>query len=60
VSDEPAPRVIWSPRGNRAQLRLMKCQVFEIFFGGARGGSPFRKLSPFDSRSAANQNMIAG
>jgi len=38
VSDEPAPRVIWSPRGNRAQVRLLKCQVFEIFFGGARGG----------------------
>ena len=38
MSDEPAPRVIWSPRGNRAQVRLLKCQVFEIFFGGARGG----------------------
>ncbi len=33
-----APRVIWSPRGNRAQLRLMTSPVFEIFFGGARGG----------------------
>ena len=38
VSEEPAPKVIWSPRGNRAQVRLLKCQVFEIFFGGARGG----------------------
>ena len=38
MSDEPAPRVIWSPRGNRAKVRLLKCQVFEIFFGGARGG----------------------
>ena len=31
-------RVVWSPRGNLAQMRLLKCQVFEIFFGGARGG----------------------
>ena len=38
MSDEHAIRVIWSPRGNRAQVRLLKCQVFEIFFGGARGG----------------------
>src|SRR5262245_31221823 len=35
---EPKVRVAWSPRGNPAQLRLLKCQVFEIFFGGARGG----------------------
>src|SRR5215831_14645792 len=35
---EPKARVAWSPRGNRAQMRLLKCQVFEIFFGGARGG----------------------
>lgn len=32
------PSVAWSPRGNPAQIRLLKCQVFEVFFGGARGG----------------------
>ena len=35
---EPKVRIAWSPRGNPAQMRLLKCQVFEIFFGGARGG----------------------
>src|SRR5262245_13951130 len=35
---DPKVRVAWSPRGNPAQMRLLKCQVFEIFFGGARGG----------------------
>src|SRR5262249_5551652 len=35
---EPKVSVAWSPRGNPAQMRLLKCQVFEIFFGGARGG----------------------
>src|SRR6185436_12838361 len=38
MADERADRIAWSPRGNRAQVRLLKCQVFEIFFGGARGG----------------------
>ena len=38
MADEPPVRIAWSPRGNRAQVRLLKCQVFEIFFGGARGG----------------------
>src|SRR3954469_19834979 len=27
-----------SARGNPAQLALLKCSVFEVFFGGARGG----------------------
>src|SRR5262249_4160062 len=36
---EPKVRVAWSPRGNPAQMRLLKCQVFEIFFGVARGGA---------------------
>src|SRR5262245_48587947 len=35
---EPKVRVAWSPRGNPAQMRLLKCQGFESFFGGARGG----------------------
>jgi Terminase large subunit, T4likevirus-type, N-terminal len=35
---EPKVRVVWSPRGNPAQMRLLQCPVFEIFFGGARGG----------------------
>src|SRR5262245_66631612 len=29
---EPKVRVAWSPRGNPAQMRLLKCQVLEIFF----------------------------
>lgn len=33
-----AVRVAWSPRGNPAQVRLLSCPVFEVFFGGARGG----------------------
>ena len=35
---EPKVRIAWSPRGNRAQVRLLECPVFEVFFGGARGG----------------------
>src|SRR5215471_9946656 len=35
---EPKVRVTWSARGNAAQMRLLQCGVFEIFFGGARGG----------------------
>ena len=35
---EPKVRIAWSPRGNRAQVRLLACPVFEVFFGGARGG----------------------
>ena len=38
MADDCPVRIAWSPRGNRAQVRLLKCQVFEIFFGGARGG----------------------
>jgi hypothetical protein len=30
--------VAWSPRGNPAQKALLECRVFEVFFGGARGG----------------------
>jgi hypothetical protein len=30
--------VIWSPGGNWAQWELLQCPVFEVFFGGARGG----------------------
>jgi hypothetical protein len=30
--------IIWSPRGNLAQVRLLSCPVFEVFFGRARGG----------------------
>jgi hypothetical protein len=35
---EPKVRVAWSARGNPAQMRLLKCQVFEIFFGGIDPG----------------------
>jgi hypothetical protein len=30
--------VAWSARGNPAQMALLKCPIFEVFFGGARGG----------------------
>src|SRR5262245_6046565 len=30
--------VAWSARGNPAQMALLECSVFEVFFGGARGG----------------------
>ena len=33
--DQP---VAWSARGNPAQMALLECSVFEVFFGGARGG----------------------
>jgi len=35
---EPIERVLWSPGSNFAQWSLIQCDVFEIFFGGARGG----------------------
>jgi hypothetical protein len=35
---EPVERIIWAPSGNWAQWALLQCKVFEIFFGGARGG----------------------
>ena len=38
MADERPVRIAWSPRGNRAQVRLLACPVFEVFFGGARGG----------------------
>jgi hypothetical protein len=31
-------QVVWSARGNPAQMALLECSVFEVFFGGARGG----------------------
>ena len=36
--NDPAYRVIWSPGSNYAQWELLECPIFEIFFGGARGG----------------------
>jgi hypothetical protein len=30
--------IAWSARGNPAQMALLKCPIFEVFFGGARGG----------------------
>src|SRR5262249_51753930 len=30
--------IAWSARGNPAQLALLECPIFEVFFGGARGG----------------------
>ena len=41
AATEPAVEpweIAWSARGNPAQLALLKCSVFEVFFGGARGG----------------------
>src|SRR5215510_9395469 len=34
----PITEVVWSPAGNPAQQALLACEVFEVFFGGARGG----------------------
>jgi Terminase large subunit, T4likevirus-type, N-terminal len=34
----PPVRIAWSPGGNWAQWALLQCSVFEVFFGGARGG----------------------
>ena len=31
-------KTIWSPGGNFAQWALLECPIFEVFFGGARGG----------------------
>lgn len=31
-----APTVVWSP--SKKQAQLISCRVFEVFFGGARGG----------------------
>src|SRR5262249_43078296 len=30
--------IAWSAGGNPAQLALLECPIFEVFFGGARGG----------------------
>ena len=35
---QPVERVIWSPGANWPQWAMIQCPVFEIFFGGARGG----------------------
>src|SRR6516162_8366755 len=69
---EPKVRVAWSPRGNPAQMRLLKCQVFEIFFGGARGGgktdgvlgefgahaSRYGPRAPYAARVAAAEALL--
>ena len=52
MAGERPVRIAWSPRGNRAQVRLLKCQVFEIFFGGARGGGKSERRS--DARALAS------
>src|SRR5262245_7341964 len=36
--DTAIKEVAWSPKGNPAQFALIECPVFEVFFGGARGG----------------------
>ena len=37
VSDHPAPVVVWRPNPG-PQTLLLTCPVFEVFYGGARGG----------------------
>ena len=37
--------VAWSARGNPAQVALLECSVFEVFFGGARGGDKLMECS---------------
>ena len=34
----PVERIVWSPGSNFAQWSLLQSDVFEVFFGGARGG----------------------
>ena len=36
-ADHPAPTVVWSPHAG-PQTALVTCPVFEVFYGGARGG----------------------
>jgi hypothetical protein len=36
--EAPGTSVAWSPGLNPAQWALLECPVFEVFFGGARGG----------------------
>jgi hypothetical protein len=38
MTEDVIERVIWSPGGNWAQWELLQRPVFEVFFGGARGG----------------------
>ena len=57
---EPKVRVAWSPRGNPAQMRLLKCQVFEIFFGGARGGVEIKSEGEADTRLLATSGKSNG
>ena len=45
MADDPPVRVIWSPRGNRAEVRLLRCQVFEISPRARRGGFRARPTS---------------
>lgn len=37
ASADPAPTIIWRPQPG-PQTALLTCPVFEVFFGGARGG----------------------
>lgn len=37
MAKPPAPEVLWSPQTG-PQTALIQCPVFEVFFGGARGG----------------------
>lgn len=37
MSSQPQPSVIWSPQEG-PQTALLQCPVFEVFYGGARGG----------------------
>jgi len=45
-ADQAVTEIVWSPRGNPAQRALLECQVFEVFFGGARGGGIRRSALP--------------
>jgi hypothetical protein len=46
-----------TPKGREEMVRAV---VDRGMTKAADNTCPFRKLSPFDSQSAANQNMIAG
>ena len=51
---EPIERVIWSPGGNWAQWALLQCTIFEVFFGGARGGGKTDGMLGDGSRTPTN------
>jgi hypothetical protein len=59
MADDPPVRVIWSPRGKRAEVRPLRCQVFEIS-PRACGGFRARPTSARAILQAANVVGMSG